>query len=184
MLMVLHDLGLTQQLAGYWGRLCTTIRLLKQALLCQVLGHPFAAVYIGAYCCGAVDVRHLRPGCKRVEVQGIRCGEVQVWDTDQAWYAAREQSDRYMSLSATGQWDFETSAARENYDAALREYPAQAIIDLAALRDNMAYSWDGEKPIRCRRDWKPWGRKRRIAGKGLSQPRRLHLPGCVLLGTA
>lgn len=44
-----------------------------------------------------------------------------------------------MSLSATGQWDFETSAARENYDAALREYPAQAIIDLAALRDNMRH---------------------------------------------
>lgn len=42
-----------------------------------------------------------------------------------------------MTLSATREWDFSSEQGKANYKAAQRRYPAQAIVDLAALRDNM-----------------------------------------------
>lgn len=47
-----------------------------------------------------------------------------------------------MSLSAVQWGDLESPQARENYQAALYQYPAQAIVDLAALRDNMRHLTD------------------------------------------
>lgn len=41
-----------------------------------------------------------------------------------------------MTLSAV-QWDFASQKAEDNYRRALRRYPAQVVVDLATLRDNM-----------------------------------------------
>jgi|GEM_PF-6399890 len=64
-----------------------------------------------------------------------------------------------MTLSATREWDFSSEQGKANYKAAQRRYPAQAIVDLAALRDNMRHlvsvvggpappSWASSKPMR------------------------------------
>lgn len=66
-----------------------------------------------------------------------------------------------MTLSATREWDFSSEQGKANYKAAQRRYPAQAIVDLAALRDNMRHlvsvvavripappSWASSKPTR------------------------------------
>ena len=44
-----------------------------------------------------------------------------------------------MTLGATHEWDFSSEQGKANYQAARRQYPAQAIVDLAALRDNMRH---------------------------------------------
>ena len=44
-----------------------------------------------------------------------------------------------MTLSATHEWDFSSEQGKANYEAAQRQYPGQAIVDLAALRDNMRH---------------------------------------------
>lgn len=44
-----------------------------------------------------------------------------------------------MTLSATREWVFSSEQGKVNYKAAQRRYPAQAIVDLAALRDNMRH---------------------------------------------
>lgn len=44
-----------------------------------------------------------------------------------------------MTLNAAPQWRFSSEQGKANYERALREYPAQAIVDLAALRDNMRH---------------------------------------------
>ena len=44
-----------------------------------------------------------------------------------------------MTLNAAPQWRFSGEQGKANYERALREYPAQAIVDLAALRDNMRH---------------------------------------------
>lgn len=44
-----------------------------------------------------------------------------------------------MSLSALPQWQFSSEQGERNYLQALREYPAQIIVDLATLRDNMRH---------------------------------------------
>ncbi len=44
-----------------------------------------------------------------------------------------------MTLSAAEPLTFATDDARRNYENALREYPAQAIVDLRVLRDNMRH---------------------------------------------
>ncbi len=43
-----------------------------------------------------------------------------------------------MNTSATA-WPFSSSQGESNYEAALRRYPGQAIVDLAAMRDNMRH---------------------------------------------
>ena len=62
-----------------------------------------------------------------------------------------------MTLSATREWDFSSEQGKANYKAAQRRYPAQAIVDFAALRDNMRHlvdripappSWASSKPTR------------------------------------
>lgn len=45
-------------------------------------------------------------------------------------------------LNAAPQWRFSGEQGKANYERALREYPAQAIVDLAALRDNMRHLVD------------------------------------------
>ena len=47
-----------------------------------------------------------------------------------------------MSVSALGEWQFSSEQGERNYNQALREYPAQVIVDLAALRDNMRHLVD------------------------------------------
>ena len=42
-----------------------------------------------------------------------------------------------MTLQAVPPWEFTRPDGQENYHRALRRYPAQVIVDLAALRDNM-----------------------------------------------
>lgn len=42
-----------------------------------------------------------------------------------------------MTVSASSKWEFSSEQGKTNYLAACRRYPAQAIIDLKALRDNM-----------------------------------------------
>ncbi|MCI1935717.1 MAG: alanine racemase [Bifidobacteriaceae bacterium] len=42
-----------------------------------------------------------------------------------------------MTLTACGPWNFSSSVGETNYQKALSEYPAQAIVDLAALKANM-----------------------------------------------
>ena len=42
-----------------------------------------------------------------------------------------------MTLQAVPPWEFTRPDGQENYQRALRRYPAQVIVDLAALRDNM-----------------------------------------------
>ncbi|BDR54964.1 alanine racemase [Bombiscardovia apis] len=42
-----------------------------------------------------------------------------------------------MSLNAAPQWDFSSDTGRENYERALKVYPGQVIVDLAALASNM-----------------------------------------------
>ena len=44
-----------------------------------------------------------------------------------------------MTLSAVPAWQFSSAQGEANYQAALRQYPAQAIVDLAAMRDNMRH---------------------------------------------
>lgn len=44
-----------------------------------------------------------------------------------------------MTLNATHEWYFSSEQGKANYEAACRRYPAQAIVDLAALRDNMRH---------------------------------------------
>lgn len=44
-----------------------------------------------------------------------------------------------MTLSAAPEWQFSSPEGKANYEAACRRYPAQAIVDLAALRDNMRH---------------------------------------------
>ncbi len=44
-----------------------------------------------------------------------------------------------MTLNAAPQWRFSGEQGKANYERALREYPAQAIVDLAAMRDNMRH---------------------------------------------
>lgn len=44
-----------------------------------------------------------------------------------------------MTLSASPQWDFSSTSGTTNYDNARRNYPAQAIVDLAALQSNMQH---------------------------------------------
>lgn len=47
-----------------------------------------------------------------------------------------------MSVSALEEWQFSSEQGERNYNQALREYPAQVIVDLAALRDNMRHLVD------------------------------------------
>lgn len=47
-----------------------------------------------------------------------------------------------MSVSALEEWQFSSKQGERNYNQALREYPAQVIVDLAALRDNMRHLVD------------------------------------------
>lgn len=42
-------------------------------------------------------------------------------------------------MQASPQWPLSSPRGRANYEAALRRYPAQAIVDLRALRDNMRH---------------------------------------------
>lgn len=44
-----------------------------------------------------------------------------------------------MTLSAAPAWAFSGITGQHNYEQALRRYPGQAIVDLKALRDNMAH---------------------------------------------
>jgi alanine racemase len=44
-----------------------------------------------------------------------------------------------MTANACEPWPFSSPQGIANYEAALRQYPGQAIIDLAALRDNMRH---------------------------------------------
>ena len=44
-----------------------------------------------------------------------------------------------MTLNATREWYFSSEQGKANYEAARRQYPAQAVVDLAALRDNMRH---------------------------------------------
>ncbi|PJM75517.1 alanine racemase [Bifidobacterium simiarum] len=44
-----------------------------------------------------------------------------------------------MTLNAVPDWKFSSDAGRNNYEAACRQYPAQCIVDLAVLRDNMRH---------------------------------------------
>ncbi|WP_101615965.1 alanine racemase [Bifidobacterium margollesii] len=43
-----------------------------------------------------------------------------------------------MTLNAVPDWKFSSAEGKANYEAACRRYPAQCIVDLAALKDNMA----------------------------------------------
>lgn len=45
----------------------------------------------------------------------------------------------HMTASALTQWDFSNKQGEANYQHALREYPAQAIVDMRVLRDNMRH---------------------------------------------
>lgn len=47
-----------------------------------------------------------------------------------------------MTLSAAPEWDFSSQQGRDNYRQACGRYPAQCIVDLAALRDNMRHLVD------------------------------------------
>ena len=47
-----------------------------------------------------------------------------------------------MTLNAASELQFSSPAGEANYRAARRRYPAQAIVDLATLRDNMAHLVD------------------------------------------
>ncbi|MCH9276399.1 alanine racemase [Bifidobacterium amazonense] len=47
-----------------------------------------------------------------------------------------------MTLNAAPQWQFSSPAGEANYRAARKRYPAQAIVDLVALRDNMRHLVD------------------------------------------
>lgn len=47
-----------------------------------------------------------------------------------------------MTLNAAPQWRISGEQGQRNYERALRRYPAQAIVDLKALRDNMAHLVD------------------------------------------
>jgi alanine racemase len=47
-----------------------------------------------------------------------------------------------MSLNACEAWPISSPNGQRNYDAALRRYPGQAIVDLVALRDNMKHLVD------------------------------------------
>lgn len=44
-----------------------------------------------------------------------------------------------MTMSAAPQWQFSSEQGKANYEHACRRYPAQAVVDLAALRDNMRH---------------------------------------------
>ena len=44
-----------------------------------------------------------------------------------------------MSAHTVEKWPFSNPQGEANYHAALRAYPAQAIVDLAAIRDNMRH---------------------------------------------
>lgn len=44
-----------------------------------------------------------------------------------------------MTLSASPEWDFSSAIGKTHYDQARRYYPAQAIVDLAALKQNMEH---------------------------------------------
>lgn len=47
-----------------------------------------------------------------------------------------------MTLNAAPEWHFSSPVGEANYQAARRRYPAQAIVDLAAMRDNMRHLVD------------------------------------------
>lgn len=51
----------------------------------------------------------------------------------------RSRHNRDMTLSAAPEWAFSSETGKANYDRARRQYPAQAIVDLKTLRDNMAH---------------------------------------------
>lgn len=44
-----------------------------------------------------------------------------------------------MTLSAVDEWDISSEQGKHNYHEAMREYPAQAVVDLSALQSNMRH---------------------------------------------
>ncbi|MEE1295321.1 MAG: alanine racemase, partial [Bifidobacterium sp.] len=47
-----------------------------------------------------------------------------------------------MTANALEPWQFSSAEGEANYHRALREYPAQVIVDLRAIRDNMRHLVD------------------------------------------
>ena len=50
-----------------------------------------------------------------------------------------ERNNRAMTFNAAREWRFSSKQGKVNYEAAQKQYPAQAIVDMAALRDNMRH---------------------------------------------
>ena len=50
-----------------------------------------------------------------------------------------ERNNRAMTFNAAREWKFSSEQGKANYEAAQKQYPAQAIVDMAALRDNMRH---------------------------------------------
>ena len=50
-----------------------------------------------------------------------------------------ERNNRAMTFNAAREWQFSSEQGKANYEAAQKQYPAQAIVDMAALRNNMRH---------------------------------------------
>ena len=50
-----------------------------------------------------------------------------------------ERNNRVMTFNAAREWQFSSEQGKANYEAAQKQYPAQAIVDMAALRNNMRH---------------------------------------------
>ena len=50
-----------------------------------------------------------------------------------------ERNNRAMTFNAAREWRFSSERGKANYEAAQKQYPAQAIVDMAALRNNMRH---------------------------------------------
>ena len=50
-----------------------------------------------------------------------------------------ERNNRAMTFNAAREWRFSSEQGKANYEAAQKQYPAQAIVDMAALRNNMRH---------------------------------------------
>ena len=50
-----------------------------------------------------------------------------------------ERNNRAMTFNAAREWKFSSEQGKANYEAAQKQYPAQAIVDMAALRNNMRH---------------------------------------------
>ena len=56
-----------------------------------------------------------------------------------------------MSMNAAPEIAFSSEQGKANYAAARRQYPAQAIVDLKTMRDNMAHLVSVVGPLPARR---------------------------------